>query len=91
MAKAFLMPTRTLDTFPRTVLESMSKGTPVMGFANGAISEMIGENGGSIISSCQDFEKALRNEYNHDKVFDYSKKFHINEEVKTLLRESFNF
>ncbi len=42
-AKLFLMPTRIPEPLGRTNLESMSKGTPVLGTANGALPELIAD------------------------------------------------
>lgn len=101
-AMAFLMPTRTLDTFPRTVLEAMSKGTPVLGFDNGALSEMVGIDGGVIVPEDEDplvaYDKFLtwyksydNMEEVHRRTFEWSKKFHVNREIERLLYESINF
>lgn len=85
-AKAFIMPTRTLDTFPRTVLESLSKGTPVIAFANGALPEMIGIDGGGLVNSKEDIQFFIEKEWDYDKIYKYSKKFSVESEIKILLK-----
>lgn len=101
-AMAFIMPTRTPDTFPRTVLEAMSKGTPVIGFDNGAISEMVGEDGGVALSpdlDTRDFmlkyltwrEKFDNLSTSFKRTYEWSKRYHVNNEIERLIYESTNF
>jgi glycosyltransferase involved in cell wall biosynthesis len=90
--KCFLMPTRTLDTFPRTVLEAMSKGTPVFGFDNGAIKEMVGTDGGFVCKeeklSSLNIIEGLTSNKNYSKVFEWSKRYHVDNEIEKLISES---
>lgn len=83
-AKALIMPSRIPDTFPRTVLESLSKGTPVIGSANGALPEMIGDYG-LASNDVKDLNKALYIDYDYEATFEYSKRFHVNKEIDGLL------
>jgi len=87
-AKAFLMPTRIPDTFPRVVLESMSKGTPVMGLNMGSVPEMIGETGGVVFSDLPDSIDDLLKDTSREKVFERSLKYSIDNEIEGLIKES---
>lgn len=88
-ARMFLMPTQMPDPFPRTNLESMSKGTPVLGSMNGSLPEVI-ENGvsGYTANSIDEMEMLLDYNFDYEKCFEYSKKFHIDIEVSELIRIS---
>jgi glycosyltransferase involved in cell wall biosynthesis len=88
-AKLFLMPTRIPEPLGRTNLESMSKGTPVLGTANGALPELI-ENGtsGFITDDMEQMEALLEMPLNYQRCFEYSKRFHVDFEVGALLKKS---
>jgi glycosyltransferase involved in cell wall biosynthesis len=84
-AKLFLMPTAIPDTFPRVVLESMSKGTPVLGSNFGSIPEMVGEKGGSIFDPfISEKDISIAESRDRKEVFDWSQKFSIEKEVEKL-------
>ncbi len=82
--RAYIMPSRIPDTFPRTVLESLSKGTPVIGSANGSLPEMIGDCGISS-NDPNTLNQGLNIAFDYQKIFEKSKKFHIDEEINGLL------
>jgi glycosyltransferase involved in cell wall biosynthesis len=90
-AKAVIIPTKIPDTFPRTCIEALSKGTPIVGSNFGSIPETIElTDSGYICNSIDEFNEAL---YNIDKinvsdVFNKSKIFHIENELDTLIKES---
>ena len=89
-AKFFVIPSQIPETAPRTIIEALSKGTPVIGSLSGSVPEMVGEFG--VCSN--EFEKlneALNISIDRDKAFEYSKKFHINEEIKVLISQSASF
>lgn len=87
-AKCFLMPTRIPDTFPRTVLEAMTKGTPVIGSPVGAIPEMVGLDRGGLIMpqniGKNHFNKMLQNLPTNRETYHWSLQFHIDVEINTL-------
>lgn len=87
-AKAFIMPTQIMDTFPRTCLEASSKGTPVIGSNNGSIPEIINICGGQVCESLEDYSKALNINFDYNKIFNNSKIFSIENEIKTLISKS---
>ena len=86
-ARAFIMPTRTPETFALTVLESLSKGTPVIGFANGCMPEAV-RNHGVISNDIPLLNSALTREFDHRACFEYSKRFAVEHEVKRMLEAS---
>jgi glycosyltransferase involved in cell wall biosynthesis len=87
-AKAFIIPTQIMDTFPRTCLESVSKGTPIIGSINGSIPEIISLCDGKICESIEDYSKALNINFDYNKIFNNSKIFSIENEIKTLISKS---
>jgi len=88
-ARLFLMPTKIPEPFGRTVLESISKGTPVIGSCNGALPELI-TNGvnGFIANSIGEFESHLNYEFDYETCFQSAKRFHIDVEVEALVSRS---
>jgi glycosyltransferase involved in cell wall biosynthesis len=86
-AKAFLMLTQVPEALGRTVLESLSKGTPVIGSANGALPEIIREHGVSS-NDVEELNRALDQAYDNRACFEYSKKFSIENEVKQMVQAS---
>jgi len=88
-AKLFLMPTRTPDPFPRTNLESISKGTPILGTTNGSLPEVI-ETGicGFTTDDMEQMEALLEHPFDYQRCFEFSKRFHVNYEVQALLDKS---
>lgn len=88
-ARAFIMPTRMQEPFGRTIIESMSKGTPVLGSNKGSLPELI-QNGwsGYAATSFEELESHLDDSFDYKRCFDYSKRFHIDKEVEMLIRLS---
>jgi glycosyltransferase involved in cell wall biosynthesis/SAM-dependent methyltransferase len=88
-ARAFIMPTQMPEPFGRTIIESMSKGTPVLGSSHGALPELI-ENGlsGFTTGSMETLEGCLDYQFDNRQCFEYSKRFHINEEIAALIDAS---
>lgn len=87
-ARAFLMPTQILEALGRTVIESLSKGTPVIGSANGALPELIAEGCGVSSNDFARLEAALEMDFDSRRCFEHSKRFHVEHEVRELLRAS---
>ena len=87
-AKALLMPTKIMDTLPRTCLEAVSKGTPIIGSNNGSIPEIINQTGGKVCLSLEEYSQALDLKFDYKKIFESSKIFKISEEISNLLKES---
>jgi glycosyltransferase involved in cell wall biosynthesis len=88
-ARMFLMPTRMPEPFGRTILESMSKGTPVLGSTNGALPELIKDGvSGYTANNIDEMERLLEYEFDYARCFEYSKIFHIDAEVEALVRMS---
>jgi glycosyltransferase involved in cell wall biosynthesis len=83
-ARLYIMPSRIPDTFPRTVVESMSKGTPVLGTTNGALPEMIGTNGGLTTDSFEEMVAFLDRDQDHAHCYEHSRQFHIDNEIEGL-------
>ncbi len=87
-ANKFLMLTRLQEAFGRTTIESLSKGTPVIATNIGANKELIHPNVGTLINSYNEIINSIEKCYNTEEVYEYSKKFHVNEEIKNLLKYS---
>lgn len=95
-AKAFFMLSRLPESFGRTTVEAMSKGTPVVGTNVGATPEIIGDwrtGGGLVIDSF--FNSSVDAvitfgfaEEARKRTFELSKKFHIRKEIDYLLMQS---
>lgn len=93
-ASALIMPTQIPDTFPRTCLESISKGTPIIASNNGSLSEVVNlASVGIVCDQFDDYNLAIRNIHrlNRQSVFESSKQFSIYREIDTLLSYSSNF
>jgi glycosyltransferase involved in cell wall biosynthesis len=89
-ARAFLMPTQLPEALGRTVLESLSKGTPVLGSANGALPELIADGCGVSTNDFAVLEAALDTDFDFRRSFEHAKLFHVEHEVRKLLRTSEN-
>lgn len=89
-AEAFLMPTRIPDTFPRVVLEAISKGTPVIGSNFGSIPEMVGDCGGIIMNNDLDLMEISNKIFNLDRknVYESSFRYSAERELKGLMERS---
>jgi glycosyltransferase involved in cell wall biosynthesis len=83
-ARAYILPSLIPDTFPRTVLESLSKGTPVIASANGALPEMVGSCG-TVSNDIKALNNALDARYEFEACFNRSRSFHVDQEVESLL------
>lgn len=87
-AKAFIIPTQIPDTFPRTCLESISKGTPIIGSRMGSIPEIVESNNcGVLCQNIKEYNLSIKNidSFDRKNIFDESKKYNTNQEIKTLL------
>lgn len=88
-ASAFIMPTQIPEAFGRTLIESFSKGTPVIGSYNGALNELILDNlNGKKCISLEDYSEALTKKFSHVKIFNDSHKFSIKYEIDRLILET---
>jgi len=80
--------TKTSEAFGRTNIESLSKGTPVIGSLNGAVPELVNyTNIGFCSYNIEELASAITN-YNFDNqaCFDYPySNFHVKTEIKNLL------
>jgi glycosyltransferase involved in cell wall biosynthesis len=88
-ASALIMPTQIPEALGRTVIESFSKGTPVIGSNYGALNELI-ENGinGKKCLSLNDYSEGLSLTFNYERIFTDSYKFSVKHEINKLLKES---
>lgn len=87
-AKAFIMPTKIMDTFPRTCLEAVSKGTPIIGSNYGSLPEIINMCGGKICKSIEEYSDALNIDFNYEEIYNKSQQFSIQNEINNLIIES---
>lgn len=77
---------RLQETFSRSTLEALSKGVPVIHFNSGSIPEQVQDHGILVESNQQLIESIEESQkINRKKVFEYSKKFHADEEIKTII------
>ena len=86
-AKAFLMLSKLPEALGRVSLEALSKGTPVIGTKYGATPEIVG-NCGVTSNNIKVLNKALKMKFDHQACFEYSKKFHVKNEIRALLKAS---
>jgi len=84
-ARALIMPTRLMEALGRTVLESLSKGTPVLGSANGALPELIDGANGIATNDFEVMNAALDRSFDRGTCFASSERFHVRHEVATLM------
>jgi glycosyltransferase involved in cell wall biosynthesis len=89
-ARALIMPTKIPDTLPRTCLEAISKGTPIIGSNNGSIPEIISLSGGKVCNSIEEYSKALDENFNYQDIYKKSDLFSIDKEIINLLNQSKN-
>jgi glycosyltransferase involved in cell wall biosynthesis len=88
-ASKFIMPTNLPEALGRTVIESFSKGTPVIGSYNGALDELIiNEINGKKCLSLDDYSQALEITFNYNTIFTDSYKFSTEFEIQKMLKES---
>lgn len=61
-AKALLFPTQVLETFGLSMIESLASGTPVIGWNNGSVQEVIQDrHTGYVVDSVDGMVKAIQN------------------------------
>lgn len=88
-AKMFAMLTKTNEAFGRVWLEAITKGTPVVGTKYGAIPENIDKKDvGFCSNDTSELIEALNKPFNYKKVYTYSEKYHVKNEVEFLLNKS---
>jgi glycosyltransferase involved in cell wall biosynthesis len=87
-ARALIAPTRLAESFGRTVIESLSKGTPVLGSKSGALPELIDDGSGAICEDVDAFERALESRFDRRACFERSRRFHVEHELRAMLDAS---
>lgn len=85
-AIAFCQFSRLQESFGRTTIEAMSKGVPIIHFDSGATPELVQDNG-IFIKEKQQMVTAVKavQQIDRKRVFEYSKKFHVDKEIETLV------
>lgn len=86
-ADKFLMLSRLPEAFGRTTVEALTKGTAVIATDTGANKELILDNG-IVTNKYNELLNFLDAKYDSEKIFNYSKKFNINNEINYLLNKS---
>ena len=86
-AKLFAFLSQIEEAFGRTGLEAITKGTPVLGSTKGAIPELYGA-AGVCTDDMKTMSETLDKVFDYQSIYDYSRKFHIKEEIEHLLRVS---
>jgi len=84
-ARALIMPTRLMEALGRTVLESLSKGTPVLGSRNGALPELIDGSNGVATNDFETLNASLEKAFDRKTCFAGSERFHVRHEVGRLM------
>ena len=84
-ARALIMPTQIPEALGRTVLESLSKGTPVIASANGALPELVQYPCGLCSNSFDTLQAALNMDFDNSECYRYSKRFSARNEVRQML------
>ena len=84
-ARAFIMPTQIPEALGRTVLESLSKGTPVIGSANGALPEILPSEVGVATNDFHLMNESLSMPFDSAICTEYAGTFHVRHEVGQLL------
>ena len=88
-AKLSAMLSKTTEAFGRTNIEAMSKGTPVLGTMNGSIPELVNhDNVGVCTDNIYEMIEVINKKFDYRKCFEYSKKFHVKNEVDFMIRKS---
>ena len=85
----FFMFTKWHEAFGRTVVEALSKGTPVLGSNRGSLPELISSEVGIASSDLHELNATLRCDFEPSKVFNFAKAhFTVDQEIKEMLRWS---
>ena len=88
-AKFFCMLSKIPEAFGRTGPEALSKGTPVLGTLCGSIPEQLNFEGVGFCTNDKDLMLSkMSDKFNYKKCFEFSKKFHIKNEINFLLEKS---
>jgi glycosyltransferase involved in cell wall biosynthesis len=86
-SKLFTLLSQWPESFARTGLEAITKGTPILTSTKGSNPEIY-----SSIATCTDdldkMAQAISNSYSYVDTFNYSKKFHVDTEINTLYNKS---
>jgi glycosyltransferase involved in cell wall biosynthesis len=85
-ARALIMPTRLMEALGRTVLESLSKGTPVIGSAKGALPELIDGTNGVATNDPGAMNEALHTPFDRRHCYASAERFHVRFEVTRLMQ-----
>ena len=85
----FFIFTKWHEAFGRTVVEALSKGTPVLGSNRGSLPELISSEVGIASSDLLELNATLRCDFEPSKVFNFAKAhFTVDQEIKEMLRWS---
>jgi len=88
-AKTLIMPTKTPEPLGRTNLEAISKGTPVLGSRCGALPELIEDDvTGFLTDDIHVMSERLDAVFDNRRIFEISKRFHVDNEIRELVRWS---
>jgi len=87
-ARAFVHVTRVGEAFGRTVLEALTKGTPVLGNSDGGTPEQIDADGGIICDTRDALAASLEalGGFDRRRVFASAQRFHVRHEIEALIR-----
>lgn len=83
-AKIFAFLTQIPEAFGMTGLEAITKGTPVLGSTKGAIPELYSRSG-ICTDNINKMSEAINISFNAEDIFEYSKNFHITNEIQGLI------
>jgi glycosyltransferase involved in cell wall biosynthesis len=88
-AKFFCMLSKIPEAFGRTGLEAISKGTPVLGTEYGSIPEQVNfPNVGFCTNNQNVMLEKMSENFNYKECFEFSKKYHIKNEINFLINKS---
>jgi len=88
-AKFFCQFSHLAECAPRVICESMSKSTGVLALKNNGASEELVSNQITTQKTINELENFINLNYNSLETFNYAKsKFHINQEIDTLIQQS---
>lgn len=86
-AKMFAFLTQTTEAFGMTGVEAISKGTPILGSANGSLPEIY-SSAGRCTNNFNEMVNSIDIKYNHQDIYNYSLKFHVKNEIDFLYEKS---